>query len=127
VPPSRISVLTFSAMEYSAGGIDHIEAAFQRVARDVRVVRAEVVLLEPGVVEPRTGLEKELDDLDVVGQAALLDQPQVLELGKAAEDALRQRIDQAPFEFAVPARLAQREGRDDGQADRTIGQCARDE
>ena len=106
---------------------EHIQAALQRVARDMRVVGAEIVLLERRAVQPCAGLEEELDDLDVIGQPALLDQPHIFQLGIGAEQALRQRLDQAPLEVAVPARLAQRQGRDDRQADRGIGERTRDE
>ena len=49
---------------------DDIEAALHRIARDVRVIGAQIVLLQMVVAQPGAGLEVELDDLDVRGQAA---------------------------------------------------------
>ena len=106
---------------------EHVQSASQGVACDVRVVRAEIILLQLLAAQPRAGLEEEFDDFDVSGQPALLDQPDVFQLGISAEHALRQRLDQASLEIAAPARHAQRQGRDDREADRRVGERARDE
>src|SRR5688572_15583480 len=106
---------------------DYVQPASQSVACDVRVVRAEIVLLKLLAAQPGAGLEEEFDDFDVVGQLALLDEPHVFQLGIAAEHTLGQRLDQASLEIAAPARLAQRQGRNDREPDRRVGERARDE
>jgi hypothetical protein len=85
---------------------DDIQAALQGIACDVRVVGAEIVLLERRAVEPCARFEEELDDFDVIGEPALLDQPQVFELGETAEDAFRQRLDQPPLQVCASAACA---------------------
>ncbi len=65
----------------------HIEPAADCVTQDVGVVGAQVVLLHGVVAEPCTGLEIELDHLDVGGQAPLFEHPHVLELRVIAEHA----------------------------------------
>ena len=73
--------------------------ATDRVTQDVCVVGAQVVLLHGVVAEPRTGLEIELDHLDVGGQAPLFEHPHILELGVVAEHAPGEWLDIAALEI----------------------------
>ena len=51
----------------------------------------------------------------------------VSELGIAGEDAVRDRLQEAPFEVALAARLLQGERGEDAQLDRGIGGRAREQ
>jgi len=51
------------------------------------------MLLHGIVAEPRTGLEIELDHLDVAGQASLFEHPHVVELRVVAEHAPGEWLD----------------------------------
>ena len=65
---------------------------------DLRVVEARVALLHAGVAGPGAGLQEELGHLDVGRQAAAAQRRDVGDVGIAAEQAVEQRLDEAPLE-----------------------------
>jgi len=99
----------------------HVDAAVEHVPQRVGVVGADVALLRGGDAEPRAGREEELVDLDVRRQRARVQRERVVELGIAGEHAVRDRLEKAPFEVALAARLLQGERGEDAQLDRGIG------
>jgi len=105
----------------------HVDAAVEHVAQRMGVVGADVALLRGGDAEPRAGREEELVDLDVRRQRARVQRQRVSELGIAGEDAVRDRLQEAPFEVALAARLLQGERGEDAQLDRGIGDRAREQ
>ena len=80
-----------------------------------------------GDAEPRAGREEELVDLDVRRQRARVQRPRISELGIAREHAVRDRLEEAPFEVALAARLLQGERGEDAKLDRGIGGRAREQ
>jgi len=103
----------------------HVDAAVEHVAQRVGVVGADVALLRGGDAEPRAGLEEEFVDLDVRRQRARVQRERISELGIAGEDAVRDRLEETPFEVALAARLLQGERGEDAKLDRGIGGRAR--
>ncbi len=86
---------------------DHIEATAQRVARDVRVVAAQIVLLHMFVAQPGAGFHVELQHFNVRWQLLPLDEAQVLQLRIVAEDPTGKRLDEPPLQVAATLRHAQ--------------------
>ena len=76
---------------------DHVDAALEHVAQGVGVVGGDVVALRRGDAEPAAGLEEELVDLHVGRQPAGTLGDGIGEVGIAAEQALRERRDEAPL------------------------------
>ena len=58
---------------------DHVHAARQCVARNVRVVGADIVPLRMADVEQRTRIEKKLDDLHIAGDIPLVQVSHVIQ------------------------------------------------
>ena len=106
---------------------DHVHAARQQLARDVRVVGRQVVRLRVFRVEQRAGLEEELDDAHVGRHRVPAHRLEVVELGVVAEDARGEWLDEAPFEIARARGLAQAERREDGQVEPGVGARAPEE
>ena len=77
----------------------HVDAALDHVAQRMGVVGGNVALLRGGDAEARAGLEEELVDLDIGRQRARAQRGGVGELGIAGENAVRERLQEAPFEI----------------------------
>ena len=106
---------------------DHVDAAMQELARHVRVVCREIVRLRVRRVEQRARLEEELDHARVGGHGAVAHGLEVIELGIVAEDARRQRLDEALLEIARAGGLAQRQRGEDREVQAAIGPRAAEE
>lgn len=78
----------------------HIHAMIQKVARRMRVIGADIILLRRWQTEQSRRLQEELVNLDVGRQRALAAGARVGELRTAAEQALVDRPEEAALELA---------------------------
>ncbi|HEY0322157.1 MAG TPA: hypothetical protein VGC66_14450 [Pyrinomonadaceae bacterium] len=81
----------------------------QQIAHHVCVVAAHITLLREGTVEEPPWLEIELRDPYVLWQLPTLERIEVFQFGIAAEEPLRERLQEAPFEVALPVWSGERE------------------
>ena len=86
---------------------NHVRTAREKVARNMRVVRREVVLLCRIDPEPGAGLEEELDHLDVGRQCAGLRGEDIVQFGVVGEHPLDDWLEQASREVATCLRPRQ--------------------
>ena len=91
------------------------------------VIGGNVVLLRGRDAQASAGLEEELVDLDIGRQRARVERGGVGEIGIAGENAVRERLQEAPFEIRPGARPLQGERGEDAQPDRGIGRGAREQ
>ncbi len=75
--------------------------------------------------QPGAGLEEELIDLDIRRQLAGMQGKRIGEIGRAAENAFRERPQEARFEAGLGARLLERQGGEDAEMNRGVGGRAR--
>ena len=99
---------------------DHVHPAREHIAQGMGVVRGNIILLRGGDAEPRAGLEEKLIDRDVGCERARSLRRAIGELRVAGEDAIRERLHEAPFEARRPARRLQCERGEDVEPDRGI-------
>ena len=115
------AVAFFTAVFAQRDGLQQqVHAAYQHVARDVRVVRADVVLLRDRVVQLARGAQVELDDADIRwepsgGQVVEIFKPRI-----ATPDTLADRFQETLFEFGGAGRRVQRQRGDDVERDRRV-------
>ena len=100
---------------------DHVQPARQQVGRGMGIVRGDVMLLRVRHVQPFAGQEEELDHLDVGRQLAGMQRAGIGQVGIAAKQAIDHRADEAPFEQARGPWFFQRQRREQGELDRTVG------
>ena len=86
------------------------------VARHVRVVAADIVALRVLYVEQGAGIQEELDDAHVLRYARRVQIGYVVERHAPAKEPRHQGLQEAAFEFALPVRCAQAQGRENRQA-----------
>ena len=99
---------------------DDVRTCGRDGARDVRVVDARVGLLCERRGEPGARLHEEFLHADVRGQRSRADCVDPGRLRRIAEDARRDRFDEAPFEFALRPRAREREAGEDRKLDAGI-------
>src|SRR5439155_25422982 len=102
---------------------EYINPAVEDVAHRVRVVAAHVILLRERALQEGSWLEVELADANIVGERATSKRIEVFELRIAAEQPLRERLQQPPPEVVFPARWRERQGGEDTQLDARIFAC----
>ena len=90
----------------------------------MRVIRRDVVLLRVSISDPLPGEKEKFDYLDIWRQRFSMNRLGVFEIGKATEQTVDHRSDEAAFEIGTRRRLLQRERRKNGQMDRRIGNRA---
>ena len=91
-----------------------------QMVRDVGVVEADVVALHRAVRQPGAGLQEELIDRDVGGQAILALCRDIEWLGAGRKQAVQQRLGEAPFEIGAILWARQGEARKDRELDAAI-------
>ena len=99
---------------------DDIRAFGGDRARDMRVVDARIGLLRERRGEPGARLHEEFLHADVRGKPSRADRADPGRLRRIAEDARRDRLDEAPFEFALRPRAREREAGEDRKLDAGI-------
>jgi hypothetical protein len=103
----------------------HVEAGGEQIGHGVGVIRRDVVLLRLGDMQPSTGKKEELDHADVRWKLSGAQRRGIGEIGIAAEQPIDHRRDEARFQQIAGLRLLQRQRREEGQVDRTVGACTR--
>jgi len=99
---------------------NHVHAARERIAGDVRVVGAQVIALRVPGVQEGAGREEELHDAYVGRQAIGAQVARILRLDVAAEHPRDQRIEQARLERRARHGLEQRQRGEDGEVQARI-------
>ncbi len=102
----------------------HVHPVRQDLARDMRVIGAQVVALRVYRTEERARRQEELDHAYVAGHGAVMYRARVVRLDVAAEHALDERTGEARLERCASPRLQQRQRGDDGEIDRRVAQRA---
>src|SRR5438093_4941737 len=86
----------------------------------MRVVAAHIVLLGERAAEETSRLEVELADANIVGERAIPERIDVVELRVAGEQPLGKRLEQATSKVVRPAWTRQCEGGENAQLDAPI-------
>ena len=105
----------------------HVHPAVEHIAQRMGVVGGNVILLRDGDAEPGAGLEEEFVDRDVRRERARVQGRGIGELRVAGEDAIGERLHEAPLQARRAARLLQCQRGEDVQADRCIRRGAREQ
>jgi len=91
---------------------EHVQACEMHVARNVRVVQADVVALYLRHAEHRAGLQIEFVHADIRRQRARMQRCHIVQIGiVAAEMAFEEWTEEAPLEIALRMRPGQRQRR----------------
>ena len=99
---------------------DHIDLAVEHITQRMGVVGGDIVALRRLDIEPAAREEKKFIDLDVRRHAVF---PQRFGIGEsriAVEQPRRNRLEEAPLEILLGARLLQRQSGKDAQRHRRI-------
>ncbi len=89
------------------------------------VIGGNIVLLRDRHVHPAPGQEEELDDADVRRQLAVAQRLGIGEIGITAKEPVDHRCDEARLQQVAGFRLLQRQRREEGEFDGTVGCGAR--
>jgi len=94
---------------------EDIDPRVDDIADDVRVIAAHILLLGECAVEEASRLKIELTDTDVIRQRSLAQRVDVRKFRVAAEQTIRERLDEASLELTVCTWPPERERREDVQ------------
>ena len=102
---------------------EDINPGVEDVTHDVRVMAAHIVLLGERTAKKASRLEVELADANIVGERAIPERIDVIELRVAGEQPLRERLQQTSPKLVLPAGSRQCQRSKDAQFDARVFAC----